>query len=390
MTHIFDFSYSNPTQIVFGPDSVARLDKLVPRTARVLLLYGGGSIQRNGVYDAVLAALPGREVLAFGGVEANPTLETLNLAVDQVKAAKIDFILGVGGGSVSDGAKFVACAALYDGDGWDIVCGRHRPTVALPVGIVLTLAATGSESNVAAVISRRATQEKLAFYVPPARPRFAILNPKVMGSLPDRQLQNGLVDAFVHACEQYLTVPVGALVQDGYAEAVMRTLKILADTFAERQQIGWQQNLMWAANQALCGILGVGVPQDWATHRIAVELTALWGIDHGRSLSIIQPALLRETLEDKRAKLEQMGRAVFGLSQPTAEATLEALLAFYRGLDMPVHLHDAGVHDPDAVDRFLAALKSHGTLAMGGSTGLDEVRTERIVRAACILQRATA
>lgn len=383
MLHLFEFSYHNPTQIHFGLDSFSKLKELVPQDARVLMLYGGGSIKTNGVYEQVSQALSGHQVVEFAGVEPNPTFETLNRAVDLVRAEKLDFILAVGGGSVSDGAKYIACAALYDGDGWDIVSSRHKVERALPVGVVLTLAATGSESNAGAVVTRAANQEKRVFYVQPARPRFAILNPQALASLPDRQLENGVVDAFVHVCEQYLTYPVGALVQDGYAEAVMRALKTLADTFDQRRDIGWLQNLMWAANQALCGIIGVGVPTDWATHRMAVELTALYGIDHGRTLAIIQPALLRETIEAKRAKLEQMGRSVFGMAQPSAEETIADIESFYRSLNMPLHLNDTDAKDPNAAARVMQALRDHGNAALGGHAELDEVKTERIIRAAC-------
>src|SRR5574343_1049877 len=383
MPYLFEFSYHNPTQIVFGSNSFAKLGSLVPADAKVLLLYGGGSIKKNGVYDKVTAALAGREIVEFAGVEPNPTFETLTAAVHLAKTQKIDFVLGVGGGSISDGAKYVACSALYDGDGWDIVMGRHFPKQALPVGIVLTLPATCSESNVGAVVTKRATHQKKVFYVPPARPRFAILNPQVMASLPDRQLENGIVDAFVHVCEQYLTYPVGALVQDGYAEAVMKALKTLADTVDQRRETAWQQNLMWAANQALCGVIGVGVPQDWITHRIAVELTALWGIDHGRTLSIVQPWLLRELIEAKRAKLVQMGQAVFGLPQPSAEDTITAIEAFYRSLRMPLHLREAGVSEADAAERVWQAVQEHGNAALGTHAEVDAAKTERIVRAAC-------
>lgn len=390
MPHIFEFSYHNPTQIHFGPNSFAKLADLIPREAKVLLLYGGGSIKQNGVHAQVVAALAGHTVVEFGGVEPNPTLETLTATVNLIKEQKIEFILGVGGGSVADGAKYVACAALYDGDGWDIVSGKHVPQQALPVGVVLTLPATGSESNAGAVVTRKATHEKRVFFVPPARPRFAILNPDVMASLPDRQLENGLVDAFVHVCEQYLTYPVGALVQDGYAEAVMKSLKTLADSFAQRHETTWRQNMMWSANQALCGIIGLGVPVDWATHRMAVELTALYGIDHGRTLAIIQPWLLRETIEAKRAKLEQMGRNVFNLSQPSAEETIEAIETFYRSLNMPVHLADTDVRDPDAASRVMQALRDHGNAALGGHAELDDVKTERIIRAACAKPELTS
>lgn len=383
MSHVFEFTYHNPTQIVFGPHSFASLPGLIPADARVLLLYGGGSIRHNGVYERVVTALAGRELVEFGGVEPNPTLETLNRAVDAVRTQKIGFILGVGGGSVADGAKYVAAAALYAGDGWDIVKGRHVPEQALPLGIVLTLPATGSETNAGSVVTNRAAGEKKVCFIPPARPRFAILDPQVMASLPDRQLENGLVDAFVHVCEQYLTYPVGALVQDGYAEALLRALKTLADDFASRHTLSWQQNLMWAANQALSGIIGLGVPLDWATHRLAVELTARWNIDHARTLTIIQPWLLRELIEAKRAKLEQLGRTVFGLAAPSAEASIAALEAFYCRLRMPVHLADAGITDLDAADRVIEAVRAHGNAALGGHAGLDEAKTERILRAAC-------
>lgn len=383
MSHLFEFTFHNPTQIVFGPKSFDQLATLVPAGVKILLLYGGGSIKRNGVYEQVTAALAGREVVEFGGVEPNPSQETLDKAVEVVRAKGAGFILAVGGGSVIDGAKYIACAALYDGDGWDIVSGAHVPQQALPVGAILTLPATGSESNTGAVVTKLSTHDKRVFYVPPARPRFAILNPAVMQSLPVRQLENGIVDAFIHVTEQYLTYPVGALVQDGCAEAVMRALVTLGETFDQHTELTWQQNLMWAANQALYGLIGVGVPHDWATHRYAVELTALWGIDHGRTLTIIQPWLLRELIEYKRAKLEQLGCTVFGLNQPSAEDTITALEAFYRHLNMPLHLRDAGITEADAAERVVAGLRSHGKITLGGHAGLDAEKTERIIRAAC-------
>ena len=383
MNYLLEFSYHNPTQIHFGLNSFTKLNELIPHSAKILLLYGCGSIKRNGVYDQVTQILSDYKIVEFGGVEANPTLETLHRAVNIVREQKLDFILAVGGGSVIDGAKFIASAALYEGDGWDIVSGKHVVQNALPIGVVLTLAATGSESNAGAVIMRASTHEKRVVYIQPARPRFAILNPQVMASLPDHQLENGLVDAFVHVCEQYLTYPVNALVQDGYAEAVMRTLKTLADTFNQRRETDWTQNLMWAANQALCGIMGVGLPQDWATHRMAMELTALYGLDHGRTLTILQPWLLRETITAKRAKLEQMGRTVFYLNHATAEDTIAAIEKLYRSVNMPLHLNETNITDPDAVRRIMQALRDHGNVALGGHAEIDEAKTERIIRAAC-------
>ncbi len=383
MEHLFEFSFHNPTKIHFGPNSFSKLGMEIPKDARILMLYGGGSIKGNGVYDQVIKVLTGRRLIEFGGIEPNPTIETLSSAVELVRSEKLDFILAVGGGSVIDGAKFVAAAALYDGDGWDIVSGKHIVQEALPVGAILTLAATGSESNAAAVITNATRHEKKVYYAEPARPRFAILNPEVLTSLPDRQLENGLVDAFVHVCEQYLTYPVGALVQDGHAESIMRALKTLADTYAHRREHSWCQNLMWAANQALCGLVGAGVPQDWATHRLAMELTVLYGIDHGRTLSILQPWLLRETIEAKRIKLVQMGKRVFDLSKPEAEDTIAAIESMYRSVNMPVHLRDTEVNDPQAATRIMQALREHGNAALGGHANLDEAKTLSILQAAC-------
>jgi len=354
--HLFDFNYHNPTEIHFGQGRIAQLSDLVPGQARVLLLYGGGSIKRNGVYQQVRQALGSRVCREFSGVEPNPSLETLLPAIEIVRTQQLDFILAVGGGSVIDAGKFLAVAAPADGEAWDFVAGRRPITAALPVGVVLTLPATGSESNGTSVISRQASKEKKAFHSPKMRPKFAVLDPTVMRTLPDRQLANGLVDAFVHACEQYLTYPVGALVQDGYAEAVLRALYRLAGSFERRREIGWCQNLMWAANQALSGLLGLGVPQDWATHAIGRELTALYDIDHARTLSIVQPCLLRQTVGAKKGKLLQMGHAVFALADAEPLQVIAEIEAMYRRLGMPLRLPEAGIVDEQAAERIMAAL----------------------------------
>lgn len=360
------FSFNNPTQIQFGQGQIASIQSLIPADAKVLLLYGGGSIKSNGVYDQVVAALGEHDWREFGGVEPNPTVETLDKAVAVVKQDKVDFILAVGGGSVIDGSKYVAGAARYDGDGWDILTGQHQVKEAVAIGAILTLPATGSESNGASVISRASTQDKLAFMSPAVYPQFAVLDPDVIKSLPPRQVTNGLVDAFVHVCEQYLTVVHGALVQDGYAEALLRSLITLGNTI-DSQDDAWRANLMWSANQALNGLIGSGVTQDWATHMIGHELTALYGVDHARSLAIVQPSLMRNQIQYKRAKLEQMGRNVFGLesSEDLAERTIDAIEAFYQQLDVATQLTE---HDGDkqkAVDSIVASLESHRMLKLG-------------------------
>ncbi|WP_374961184.1 iron-containing alcohol dehydrogenase [Spongiibacter tropicus] len=378
------FSFVNPTQIHFGQGQIARIASAIPRDARVLLLYGGGSIKRNGVYEQAVASLEGFTWQEFAGVEPNPTVETLNRAVEQVKAEGLSYILAVGGGSVIDGAKYVAAAACYDGDGWDILLGKHRVAEALPIGAVLTLPATGSESNGGSVVTKAATQEKLNFVSPLVQPHFAVLDPDVMKTLPERQLANGLVDAWVHTCEQYLTMPTEAMVQEGYAEVLLRSLKTLGEQFAQRDSDAWRANLMLAANQALNGFIGSGVPQDWATHMIGHELTALYGVDHGRSLAIVQPSLLRHQIEYKRAKLEQMARNVFGLSDgdALAERCVDAIEAFYHSLGVATQLTE---HDGDkaaAIDTIVARLESHGMVKLGERRAITPAESREILQQA--------
>lgn len=360
------FSYKNPTQIQFGQGQIASIADLIPKDASVIVVYGGGSIKKNGVYDQVVSALEHHQWVEFGGVEPNPTVETLNKAVAKIKAEGINYILAVGGGSVIDGSKYIAGAAKYDGDGWDILTGDHIVEEALPLGAILTLPATGSESNGASVISRKATQEKLAFISPAVFPQFAVLDPDVVKSLPERQVINGIVDAFVHVCEQYLTFTHNAMVQDGYAEALLRTLIALGQSF-DNQTDEWRANLMWSANQALNGLIGTGVAQDWATHMIGHELTALYGVDHARSLAIVQPSLLRCQIANKRDKLAQMGVNVFGLSQSddVAERTIDAIEQFYQSLQVATQLTEYTGDREQAIDDIVAKLSLHGLTAIG-------------------------
>ncbi|ENM5833166.1 iron-containing alcohol dehydrogenase [Vibrio metoecus] len=372
------FSYVNPTKIHFGQGQIASIRKEIPKDHKVLVIYGGGSIKRNGVYDQVVEALSEHQWVEFSGVEPNPTKETLDNAVTMVKQQHIDFILAVGGGSVIDGSKYVAATAYYEGDGWDILTGQHTVQQATPIGAILTLPATGSESNTGAVITKAETQDKLAFLSPAVQPRFAVLDPDVMKTLPERQLVNGLVDAWVHVCEQYLTLPTQAMVQEGYAEVLLRNLLALGADFANRDNDAWRANLMWTANQALNGLIGTGVPQDWATHMIGHELTALWHVDHARSLAIVQPSLLRNQLEYKKPKLEQMGKNVFGLpkSDDLAEKTIAAIEAFYHQLNVATQFGEHGMEKAAAVDAVIQQLATHGMLKLGeqGTITLQESR----------------
>ena len=349
-----------------------------------MVLYGGGSIKKNGVYQQVTDALTDHDWIEFSGIEPNPTMETLDKAVALAKQAATQYILAVGGGSVIDGAKYVAAASLYEGQGWDILQGKYQAKTALPIGAILTLPATGSESNPGAVITRAATQEKLSFYNPIVRPAFAILDADVMKTLPDRQLVNGLLDAWVHVCEQYITYPTGAMVQDGFAETLLKSLLTLAKDFDNRDSDHWRENLMWSANQALNGLIGSGVPQDWATHMLGHELTALYGVDHARSLTIIQPSLLRNQIEAKRAKLEQMGKNVFALKhdQDLAEKTIDAIEQLYISLDSEIQLEVPNEDKDITINRLMTQIEAHGLVAIGENQTITLKQTREILNSA--------
>lgn len=382
-----NFTYANPTRILFGAGQIAAIAKQIPESAKVLVTYGGGSIKTNGVYDQVMAALKGRTVAEFGGIEPNPTYETLMKAAAAARAAGSDFILAVGGGSVADGSKFLAAALKYDGpEPWDLVTGKAKIKDAVPLGVVLTLPATGSESNCAAVITHKGQGAKLAFAHPAVFPAFAVLDPETTRSLPPRQVANGVADAFVHVIEQYLTQPAGGMVQDAYAEALLRTLIAVGPkTLADPNDMDARANLMWAANQALNGLIAVGVPQDWSTHMIGHELTALYGVDHARSLTIVLPSLMRVRLAAKRAKLAQYAAEVWGLKDGPTDARIESAIlkteAFFRSLGMPVRLADDHIAK-DAAEKVAAKLEAHGLTALGEDQGVTPDVAFKVLTAA--------
>ncbi len=344
-----NFIYHNPVKIIFGKGTIARLKDLIPLKHKILLTFGGGSIKRNGVYDQVVSALKRHRWVEFGGIEPNPRYETVIKAMELAQQEKIDFILAVGGGSVLDGSKFIAAAMHYQGaDAWDIVTGRVRITKATPLGCVLTLPATGSEMNANAVLSRQSTLEKLAFHSPLIYPVFSILDPETTYSLSPRQTANGIVDAFVHVTEQYLTFPIAATVQDRQAEALLLALiDIAPKVMAEPHNYDHRADMMWAATQALNGIIGCGVPGDWATHLIGHELTAFYGLDHGQSLAVVLPALLRHQKKQKWDKLLQYAERVWHLGNSPAETRIDAAIEkteqFFRSLGVATRLKEYGV-----------------------------------------------
>jgi NADP-dependent alcohol dehydrogenase len=340
-----NFEFYNPVNIVFGQGQIKKLSQLVPTGTKIMLAYGGGSIFKNGVYDQVKAALPGLDLTEFGGIEPNPRYETLMKAVEVVKKEKIGFILAVGGGSVLDGVKFIAAAALWEeGDPWNFLTNRKLVVnKAIPLGSVMTLPATGSEMNGNSVVTRLSTQEKLAFNADAVLPLFSILDPTVVFSLPEKQVANGVVDAFVHVIEQYLTYPVDSPIQDRFAESILVTLieegpKVLAN----RNDYDAAANFMWAATMALNGLIGVGVPQDWATHTIGHELTVFHGIDHARTLAIVLPGIMQVKKESKREKLLQYGERVWGVKEGTANErihqTIQKTVTFFESFGIPTKL----------------------------------------------------
>jgi NADP-dependent alcohol dehydrogenase len=346
-----NFEFFNPVNIIFGKGQIKKLSKLVPSGTKVMLAYGGGSIFKNGVYDQVKTALEGYDIIEFGGIEPNPHYETLMKAAEIVKKDKIGFILAVGGGSVIDGVKFIAAAALWEGkDPWDFLAQRSKifVTKAVPLGSVLTLPATGSEMNSTAVVTRFSTREKLAFASYAVMPKFSILDPTVVFSLPEKQVANGVADAFVHVIEQYLTFPVNSPIQDRFAESILVTLieegpKVLAD----RTDYDAAANFMWAATMALNGLIGTGVPQDWATHQIGHELTAFYNIDHARTLAVVLPGIMQVKRDNKREKLLQFGERVWKITSGTADERIDATIlkttAFFESLDIPTKLSAYGI-----------------------------------------------
>ena len=367
---MLNFDFYNPTRILFGADTIVKINDYVPAEARVLMLYGGESARKNGTLAEVREALGTREIHEFGGIEPNPSYETLMRAVELIREQKLDFLMAVGGGSVIDATKFIAAAVNYTRDTWEILeTHGTKITQALPFASVLTLPATGSEMNSGGVVTRKSTQAKLSFSSPYVFPQFSVLDPNKTFSLPTRQLANGVVDAFVHVMEQYLTYPVNAQVQDRFAEGLLQTLieigpKILEDS----ADYDTRANLMWAASMALNGLIGAGVPQDWSTHLIGHELTALYGIDHARTLAIVLPANLQVRRQEKREKLLQYAARVWQIVEGDEEQRIDTAIArtraFFEQLGLPTRLSDYELGETD-IEIIITQLKSHNLTQLG-------------------------
>ena len=381
---MLNFDFYNPTHIAFGAGKVADLDKLVPKDARVLILLGGSSARKNGTLDEVVKALASRNVQEFEGIEPNPQYDTLMNAVALIKAEKIDYLLAVGGGSVIDATKFIAAAVYQEEEPWNILL-KHGANIAkaMPFGTVLTLPATGSEMNDGAVISRGL--DKLFFTHPEVFPQFSILDPSKSFTLPPRQLANGVVDAFTHIMEQYLTYPIDAQVQDRFAEGLLATLiDVGPKVLANPHDYNAQANLMWTATLALNGLIGSGVPSDWATHMLGHEITAAHGLDHAQTLAIILPNMLEIRRESKRAKLLQYAARVWNITDGDDDARISAAInntrAFFQSLGVKTSLSDYQINK-SAIDNLLTQLEVHGMVALGEHQDVNLALSKKVLEA---------
>lgn len=376
-----NFQFYNPVKIYFGKSQIENLTLEIEKNKKVLLTYGGGSIKSNGVYDQVKAALKDFNLVEFGGIESNPQYETLMTAVELARKEEINFILAVGGGSVIDGSKFIAAAIHHPSDPWNILANKESIKEVLPFGAVLTLPATGSEMNSFSVISKG--DEKLGFGGDPRLfAKFAILDPEVTYSLPEKQLGNGIVDAFVHVLEQYLTTDSQASIQDYFAEGILKTLIEESQKVIELKDYNSRANLMWAATQALNGLIGVGVQHDWSTHMIGHELTALHGIDHARSLAVVLPSLLRETKDLKKQKLLRYARNVWNIKASTPDESINQAIImtedFFNSVGVPTKLKVYKVNKAD-IPRIVQSFSNHFNSGIGEHGNITADTVKRIL-----------
>lgn len=375
-----NFTFHNPTRILFGRGRIAEIRHEIPIGARVLITYGGGSVVRTGTLDEVKTALKNFTVFEFAGIEPNPTYETLMRAVELARCERVDFLLAVGGGSVIDGTKFIAAAVPFDSDPWEILARHAAVNSAIAFGSVLTLSATGSEMNNGAVVTRGTS--KLAFHHKRLFPRFSVLDPSKTFTLPPRQVANGVIDAFVHIIEQYLTYPVDAKVQDRFAEGLLLTLVEEGPrALQEPENYAVRANLMWTATLAINGLIGAGVPQDWATHMLGHEITVLHGLDHAQTLAVVLPAMLQVRRQAKREKLLQYADRVWGLHAGTEDGRIDQAIAntrqFFESLQVATRLSEYGI-GTEAIPALLAQLKRHGMVALGEHHDFDIARAQQV------------
>ncbi len=388
---MLSFEVQNPTQIIFGKNQLEKLPNYLAastKNKKIMLAYGGQSAEKIGLLGQIRSVLSDYELIEFGGIEANPEFSTLMAAMKICQQENIDFILAVGGGSVIDGVKFVCGATKYAGDPWDVLLRKPGCVFneAISFGAILTLPATGSESNSGAVISRSELKEKRTMGGPLFFPRFSFLDPTVVASLPKRQLANGIIDAFTHTTEQYITFPTDNLLQEREAEGILSTLIEIGPKVLEQpDDYKWASNLMWCANHALNGNLRCGVPTDWSTHMVGHELTALFGIDHAQTLAIIGPRLWEVVFETKKAKLAQYGKRVWQLSgsdNEIARKAIEKTEEFFHQLGVKTRISDYTSEYADVEKIIRARFEERGWTAMGEQQQITLDIVEQIVKAA--------
>ena len=383
-----NFEYKNPTKIIFGTDQIKAIANEIPKDAKVLMLYGGGSIKKNGIYEQVMSALKGFEVIEFGGILANPEYAVLVDALAVIKKEKIDFMLAVGGGSVIDGTKFLSSAALYEGDNpWEILTKRIPSLKGLPFGTVLTLPATGSEMNSGAVITRAETKQKLTMGGAGLFPVFSVLDPNVVSSIPTRQIANGLADSFTHVLEQYMTYPIDAKIQDRIAEGIMQTIIETAPSImADPSDYKAASNFMWSCTMALNGLIQKGVPTDWAIHMMGHELTALYDIDHARTLAILAESHYKYNFDTKKEKLAQYAERVWNITEGSledkAKIGIQKTTEFFQSIGIDTKLSDYTKSYDGTAKEIAFRLEERGLVKLGEHRAITPADVEKIVEMA--------
>lgn len=388
---MFDFTFYNPTKLIFGKNQILNVANEISKDKRILITYGHGSIKQNGVYDQVKLALKNRVIFEFSGIDPNPKVDQLLEALPIIKQNDINFLLAIGGGSVIDGTKFIAAAATFEGDPWEIV--KYDPNCplkfapinsALPFGCILTLPATGSEMNCGAVVSAKTgnSLDKLCFGHNLLYPQFSILDPVATYSLPPKQVANGIIDTFVHVTEQYLTYPVNAAVQDRFAEGILSTLiEEGPKVFVDPLNYDARANLMWCATCAGNGFINFGVPDDGATHYLGHELTARFNLDHGETLAIILPTLLNIKRSQKREKLLQYAARVWNITQGSDDEKIDQAITktrkFFESLGAKTRLSDHNI-DKHHIPELISQLQRRNLIALGEHKDIDLKESELI------------
>lgn len=381
---MLNFTFHNPTKVFFGRDTIRQITGEIPNDCRVMITFGSNSARQNGALDEVQTALQGYDVTWFGGIEPNPEYETLIKGTGVAREKNINYLVAVGGGSVIDGTKFMAAAIAFTGDPFRLLDNKGADIRrALPVGAVVTLPASGSEMNSRAIISRRNFMVKRAIMNSLLFPRFAVLDPTKTYTLPARQIGNGVVDTFVHVLEQYMTYPVGGAVQDRLAEGLLHVLiEEGPKALMHPENYDVRANLMWAATLGLNGLIGAGVPQDWAAHRLGYELTALYGLDHARTLAVLVPAMLRVRAQDKRQKLLQYAGRIWGIASGNEEERMESAIhetrVFFESMELPTRFSDCDVTNVD-IDRIIRMLEEHGMVNLGENNDVTLERMRQIL-----------